>query len=313
MAEKTPTVSVIIPTYNRAHLVGRAIRSVLNQTYQDFEIIVVDDGSTDKTEEVVKSFNDPRIRYIRHEQNRGGSAARNTGIRTARGGVIAFLDSDDEWLPEKLAKQVQKMTGSGDQVGLVYTGEKVIDAETGRCLVEKVPSLEGNVHSQLLEGDFIGTCSSVMVKKTAIEAVGGFDEQLVSRQDWDCWIRIAYSYNISCIPECLVVRYTGLPQISDKLQRIAEGTARILEKHRASLDKTPRTFGKQLAVLTMLQLAYTRKLGWSTAGKALKLYPCQPKLVGALLISLLGVRVYRRVFFFWKRRRGDVYVGKSSV
>jgi len=81
MTEKTPAVSVVIPTYNRAHLVGRAIRSVLNQTYQDFEIIVVDDGSTDNTEEVVKSFNDPRIRYIRHEENRGGSAARNTGIR----------------------------------------------------------------------------------------------------------------------------------------------------------------------------------------------------------------------------------------
>jgi len=80
MSEKIPTVSVIIPTYNRAHLVGRAIRSVLNQTFQDFEIIVVDDGSTDNTEEVVKSFNDPRIRDIRHEQNRGGSAARNTGI-----------------------------------------------------------------------------------------------------------------------------------------------------------------------------------------------------------------------------------------
>ena len=83
MNEKTPTVSVIIPTYNRAHLVGRAIRSVLNQTFQDFEIIVVDDGSTDNTEEVVKGFNDPRIRYIRHEENRGGSAARNTGIRAS--------------------------------------------------------------------------------------------------------------------------------------------------------------------------------------------------------------------------------------
>lgn len=85
-----PTVSVVIPTYNRAHLLGRAIQSVLNQTYHDFEIIVVDDGSTDNTEKVVKSFNDPRIHYIRHDQNRGGSAARNTGIKMARGGIYSL-------------------------------------------------------------------------------------------------------------------------------------------------------------------------------------------------------------------------------
>jgi len=101
MTDKSVTVSVIIPTYNRAHLVGRAIRSVLNQTYQDFEIIVVDDCSTDNTEEIVKGFNDHRIRYMRHDRNRGGSAARNTGIKASQGKYIAFLDSDDEWLLKK--------------------------------------------------------------------------------------------------------------------------------------------------------------------------------------------------------------------
>ena len=108
MPEKNPTVSIIIPTYNRAHLIGRAIQSVLNQTYQNFEIIVVDDGSTDNTEEMIKEFqkHDKRIKYIRHEKNRGGAAARNTGIKVARGEYIAFQDSDDEWLPEKLEKQM---------------------------------------------------------------------------------------------------------------------------------------------------------------------------------------------------------------
>ena len=101
MTDKSVTVSVIIPTYNRAHLVGRAIRSVLNQTYQDFEIIVVDDCSTDNTEEIVKGFNDHRIRYMRHDRNRGGSAARNTGIKASQGKYIAFLDSDDERLLKK--------------------------------------------------------------------------------------------------------------------------------------------------------------------------------------------------------------------
>jgi len=95
---KNPKVSVIIPTYNRAHLIGRAIQSVLNQTYQDFELIVVDDGSTDNTNEVIKEFSqkDKRILYIKHDKNKGGSAARNTGIKAARGEYIAFQDSDDE-------------------------------------------------------------------------------------------------------------------------------------------------------------------------------------------------------------------------
>ena len=99
---KNPTVSVIIPTYNRAHLVGRAIKSVLNQTYRDFEIIVVDDGSTDNTKDIIKEFQkkDKRIKYIPYEKNKGGSAARNTGIKAAKGEYIAFLDSDDEWAYE---------------------------------------------------------------------------------------------------------------------------------------------------------------------------------------------------------------------
>src|SRR4030042_5052103 len=102
-----PTVSIIIPTYNRAHLVMRAINSVLDQSFQDFEIIIVDDASRDNTEKMVSGIRDKRIFYIRHEKNRGGSAARNTGIKQARGEYIAFLDSDDEWLPEKLEKQLK--------------------------------------------------------------------------------------------------------------------------------------------------------------------------------------------------------------
>ena len=105
--KKSPTISVIIPTYNRADFIGRAIESVLDQTYQDFEIIVIDDGSKDNTENIVKSFDDTRITYIRLKDNKGAAVARNTGIGTARGKFIAFQDSDDEWLPQKLAKQME--------------------------------------------------------------------------------------------------------------------------------------------------------------------------------------------------------------
>jgi len=126
-----PKISVISPTYNRAHLITRAVHSVLNQTYQDFEYIVVDDASTDNTEEVIKGFKDERIKYIKHEKNRGPSAARNTGIKAAKGEYIGFLDSDDEWLPEQAEKQVSKFLESPDNVGVIYCGHVVISDETG--------------------------------------------------------------------------------------------------------------------------------------------------------------------------------------
>lgn len=101
-----PKVSVIIAAYNRAHLIGRALRTVLEQTYNDFEVIIVDDASTDNTENVIKSFDDARIKYIRHDKNKGAAAAWNTGIRASKGEYIAFQDSDDEWAEDKLEKQM---------------------------------------------------------------------------------------------------------------------------------------------------------------------------------------------------------------
>src|SRR5436190_11436655 len=118
----SPTVSVVIPVFNRAVAVRRAIDSVLAQTFQDFEIIVVDDGSTDDTAESVSSFQDPRITLIRHDRKRGGSAARNTGIRSSSGAYVAFLDSDDEWLPAKLERQLEVFGRSDDELALVYAG-----------------------------------------------------------------------------------------------------------------------------------------------------------------------------------------------
>jgi glycosyltransferase involved in cell wall biosynthesis len=119
--ENNPTVSIIIPTYNRSRLLARAVKSVLNQTYQNFELIIVDDASTDNTEEVVGSFNDERIKYVRHEKNKGEAVARNTGIKAARGEYIASHDSDDEWLHEKLAKRIRAFENCSPEIGVVYT------------------------------------------------------------------------------------------------------------------------------------------------------------------------------------------------
>lgn len=123
MDQERPTVSVILPTYNRAHLLERAIQSVLDQTYPDFEIIVVDDASIDNTVNIIKGIINERIRYIRHEKNKGAAAARNTGIKLAKGKYIAFQDSDDEWLRDKLEKQIKIFETVSPEVGVVYTSD----------------------------------------------------------------------------------------------------------------------------------------------------------------------------------------------
>lgn len=150
----SPAVSVIIPSYNRAHMLGTAINSVLAQVFQDWELIVVDDGSTDNTEEVVHAFGDERIRYIRQGRNSGASAARNRCLAVSRGRYVAFLDSDDEWFPEKLTRQMAVFRQSALVPGAVYTGVCRVDVPTGRVRVER-PRVRGDVY-QLLPG---GRCS----------------------------------------------------------------------------------------------------------------------------------------------------------
>ena len=188
-----PRVSVIIPTYNRAHLVGRAIQSVLDQTYDDFEVIVVDDGSTDNTMEVVSGFRDERIKYIQHPVNKGTpAAARNTGIRAARGELIGFVDSDDEWLPEKLQKQVDKFGTSSINVGLVYGGYCVIDDQTKRMIRQVYPRKRGYMLREMLR--MSGPPTSVLtplVKADCFDRVGLFDETMIFAEDWDMFVRIA--------------------------------------------------------------------------------------------------------------------------
>ena len=142
-------VSVIIPTHNRARFLREAISSVLNQTFQDFEILVVDDASDDNTREVVAGFEDIRIKYFRHDTNRGGSAARNTGIRNSMCSYIAFLDDDDEWFPEKLGKQMELLLASDPKVGAVYTGYLDVDKATGQVIGEQLPSRRGNLPTSL--------------------------------------------------------------------------------------------------------------------------------------------------------------------
>ncbi|MEK7290503.1 MAG: glycosyltransferase, partial [Planctomycetota bacterium] len=203
MAEKLPVVSVILPTYNCANFLPHSIQSILSQTYDSYEIIVVDDGSTDNTKEVLNPFMQ-RISYIKLEQNKGLPAARNIGIKSALGKYIAFIDADDIWLPEKLQTDI-KYFETYSEISMVYSKHinidingSVLDGDTKK----RLPS--GNIFIQLFsEQNFIIT-SSVVVKKDVFETTGLFDEQLFNCQDWDMWLRITFYFKVAGINKTLV-------------------------------------------------------------------------------------------------------------
>jgi len=246
LQEKKPQVSVIIPTYNYGRFIERAIQSVINQTYKDFEVIVVDDGSTDNTENIIKNIPDKRIKYLRHTKNLGGNAARNTGLRASSGNYIAFLDSDDEWLPEKLEKQLKLFKESSEQVGLIYSGVNVIDLTGCSPSLKLFPKARGDIFTLLLEGNCItGGGSSYVIKKECSENIGFFDETLPSGQEWEFHIRVSKIYAVDFIDECLVNYYVHNANTASNPERIIRGYELIFSAHHDDYVKYPSIYALQ--------------------------------------------------------------------
>ena len=220
-----PSVTVVIATYNRAGMVGTAIRSVLEQTYADLELVVVDDCSPDNTRDVVEAVANPRVRYVRHERNSGLPAGRNTGIRAARGEFVAFLDDDDTWLPHKLERQLKAIPGfdavlcaarvEGRKGSKIYRHDEVTPAQLRR----------GNRFDP----------SGLLVRRSLIAALG-FDESLRNGEDWDAFIRIAAEGRIAYLHEPLLVYNNGDHQRMTNEIRFddaaLENRLRVVHKHR---------------------------------------------------------------------------------
>jgi len=225
-----PTVSVVVPTYNRAHHLEQAIKSVLKQEFEDFELIVVDDGSTDETRSVVQSFDDPRVQYHVHDTNKGGSAARNTGIEESTGKYVAFLDDDDEWLPEKLRLQVACLESRGDEWVAAYCDYDVVRDEDS--LIGHLPSFvldrwPGAISKPRPEGgrELIpvllarnlphGGASTLMVRRDIVEEIGGFDPEFRRHQDHEFLIRVLKNGNLAYVDGTLVEKHgTGRPSMT---------------------------------------------------------------------------------------------------
>ena len=219
-------VSVIVPTYNGPEFLKAAIESVLAQSYSELEVVVVDDGSTDNTAEVVQRF-ESRVRYI-HQSNAGTAAARNTGIRAARGEVIAFLDHDDLWLPKKLERQLP-MLNCSDSVGMAFCGRQFFNSYTGEITSCHPAEAELKVH------DFLGhttiALQSAIVPRAVFAAVGLFDEQLLGTDDWEMCIRIAEKYKVVGLADVLVSIRGHAGQQGIMSERMYANSISVLDKH----------------------------------------------------------------------------------
>lgn len=197
------SVSVIIPNYNYAHYLREAIDGVVNQTYQDIEIIVVDDGSTDGSSEILKSYGDRVVSIF--QKNQGVSAARNNGVRSSHGQYVAFLDADDSWLPEKVEREVEQFSLNSN-LGLVHVGVREVDAQ-GNHIRDRLDGGHGEISDQLLmlaaEG-ILGGGSGFMVPRSVFDEIGGFDTALSTSADWDLFYRISSRYPIGFVPQVLI-------------------------------------------------------------------------------------------------------------
>lgn len=247
-----PKVSAIIPAYNRADFLPRSIGSVLNQTFRDLELIVVDDGSTDNTKAVVEEFarKDNRVKYFWQPNFGGPAGPRNTGIKHASGKYVAFLDSDDEWMPTKVEEQVNLFEHSAVDTG--FAGCDYTLQEGATIVTYKLPRFtKDTTFEKLLEHDFIGTATIVMIKNDVLDDVGGFDENLECGEDTDLWLRIAEKYKFALAPNILAAYHVHGNNTLMNFHAIdlAQSTESTLKKYAASCEKYPRAYSVRLRQL----------------------------------------------------------------
>ena len=269
-----PTVSVIVPTYNCADFVGGALQSVLRQTYHDFELIVVDDGSQDHTAEVVKGFGQ-HVVYIR-QQNAGVAAARNQGIRESKGKYFAFLDADDTWEPRKLEEQV-RILEEDPETALVCTdftlimpdGNK-ITSFLGRCRHVR----SGNAFNEVIQENFILT-SSVLLRRSCLTEVGMFDETLKVCEDRDLWLRICQRWKIHVLDEILAVKNSRSDNLTANTVKALRPRITVFEKllqsNRGLSEESRKLIYRQLSQnLFMLGYDYFDRYAFEEARRALR-------------------------------------------
>lgn len=293
------TVSIVIPTYNASVTLPDAIESVLDQTLSDIELIVVDDCSTDNTQDVVPQYTDPRVTFVRHEENKGGSAARNTGIELAEGEFIAFLDADDIWHATKLEKQVECLRSRGDDwiavyCDAAYESEGILDR-----MVELYKDVSGvgrgyegqeELIERLIMGEaFVAAGSSVLAKSEYVKRIDGFDERFVRHQDWEFMIRLLEQGKCAYVDEKLItIDRSGTTAPDKRLEAKRMFLAEfkdVIERHPASVNEITSRHMYLAAVLYLEHGKFRR--GFELLPEPRYLRPLN--YVNILLTSVQGV------------------------
>ena len=312
-------MSVVVPTFGRPDHLERALASVLAQTYEAWELLVVDDNgagtaASRATERLVARFgSDDRIRYLQHRRNEGGSTARNTGVRQARGEYVAFLDDDDEWLPHKLWSQLEALIRLPPKVGAIYSGYYIHSSVLGRTIEVEGRSYP-DAFPRVLAQNFIGTTSTLMCRASVFEAVGPFDTEMPAAQDREFLIRLCRSFDLACIRQPLVRfhwhegdRITKRPESKLRAQEL------LYERYAHELRHHPRLLQNFLIDLGKLQLRCGR--GGEAARSFLRAWAASPMRPGSLLYAFLAVLGDRRFEWIrqitWRWRRGSAGAYRS--
>lgn len=293
-----PSVSVVIPAYNREATIGTAIRSVLWQTAAPLEVLVVDDGSVDSTVEQVSAINDPRVRLIK-QANSGVSAARNTGIAAAAGDWVAFQDSDDEWLPRKLELQLAALDAATDDpiavyCGLMITGSHDGEGGSGRLRATYHPPstlsrVSGHILDTLMATNPIST-QTLIARRDVLTELGGFDTGLKSLVDWDLGIRLAIRGAIAFVDEPLVIQRFSNNSLTRNRAQHVESWITLLAKHKTLFEQHPEAHSLQLHRIAgnlRRMGAHDRAAPWLR--EARRLTPFDPRTNILSLMNRLGI------------------------
>lgn len=314
MLQTYPIVSVVVPCYNGERFIDQAIESILNQSYQAFQVIVVDDGSTDSSKKVVKKFlSDPRVRLVEHPENRGIAAARNTGIRETASPYIAFLDQDDLWRPDKLEKQVAVLESDiAGEIGLVFSDQKIVveDKRFRNYRSGKIPKCINEASREKVIRNLYLNCfitMTVLVRRRCFDEVGLLDEQILSgADDYDFYSRLVSRYKIFHIAEPLAIRrehganYTDFERTYPDTQRIVR---RLLKENPELSSIRSRCESALLYILgRVLGSKGERERAKRAYRDSLRTRPWFLKPLIALMLCNMG-RFGDRVFRYWQQIR----------